>query len=261
MADKTSSDTGVSSVVGGGRSFDLLNGCLVDGDPEQLKRQRKIRRRALALSISLQAIALAVILLMPLLGKPATISLSNAIYLPLPPYRSQPPQRPPVAQPLHRPRVKPTGFFQPTRIPTRIDPNPQPPEPVDPVPPVGGGTIPGAIPIADPRATTQPPPPPPQPKTPKVVHLSQIDASRLVSRIEPIYPVLAKQIGKSGKVELHAMIGEDGTIQSLEAVSGDPMFFASAMQAVKQWRYTPTMLNGQAVKVDTYITVIYNMTR
>ena len=93
------------------------------------------------------------------------------------------------------------------------------------------------------------------------MHFSHIDASKLVKRVEPIYPVLAKQIGKSGKVELHAIIGEDGTIQSLEAVGGDPMFFASAMQAARQWRYTPTLLNGQAVKVDTYITVIYNMTR
>ena len=93
------------------------------------------------------------------------------------------------------------------------------------------------------------------------MHLSQIDASKLVYRVEPTYPVLMKQIGKSGKVDLHAIIGEDGTIQSLEAVGGDPMFFMSAMQAVKQWRYTPTMLNGQAVKVDTYITVIYNLSR
>jgi protein TonB len=125
-----------------------------------------------------------------------------------------------------------------------------------------GLNVPGAIPITDTRATTQLlPPAPTQPKTPKVVHLSQIDASKLISRVEPMYPVLAKQIGRSGKVELHAIIGEDGMIQSLEAVGGDPMFFASAMQAVKQWRYTPTMLNGQAVKVDTYITVIYNMTR
>jgi protein TonB len=122
-------------------------------------------------------------------------------------------------------------------------------------------SVPGAIPIDGSPVTTQPVPPPPQPKPPKVVHLSQIDASKLISRVEPTYPVLAKQIGKSGKVELHAIIGEDGMIQSLEAVGGDPMFFASAMQAVKQWRYTPTLLNGQAVKVDTYITVIYNIAR
>jgi periplasmic protein TonB len=239
----------------------LLNGCLVDGDVEQLRRERKIRRRALAISISLQAIALAVILLMPLLGRPAVISWN---VVPVPPYYSRPTPVHVVAAQVPQKRHIVEELFAPTSIPTRINPNPQPPDPGDDSVPFNGAgiNVPGAIPIGETRATTQPPPPTePKPKTPSVAHLSHIDASKLVSRIEPIYPVLAKQIGKSGKVELHAMIGEDGTIQSLEAVGGDPIFFASAMQAVRQWRYTPTMLNGQAVKVDTYITVIYNMTR
>ncbi len=241
-------------------AHDLLNACLVDGDSEQLKRERKIRRRALAISISLQAITLAVILLVPLLGKPAPISWN---VVPVPPYYSRPLQQHVVeTTTVRRPHFKPSTVTVPTRIPKTIDMHPQPPDPGDTTPVAGGIDLTGAIPMTDSRATTQPPPPvQPQLKTPKVVHLSQIDASKLVYRVEPVYPVLAKQIGRSGKVELHAIIGEDGTIQSLEAVSGDPMFFASAMQAAKQWRYTPTMLNGQAVKVDTYITVIYNMTR
>ena len=240
---------------------DLLNGCLIDGDSEQRTRERKIRRRALVISISLQAIALAVILLVPLFAKPAPISVKN--FVPMPPYYSRP--KPPhimVAQVIHQQRVMPRTLFAPTRIPERIDMRPQPQQqsnvdsfPID----IPGVDITGAIPGTDTRVGTPVPPPPP--KAPKVVHLSQIDASKLVSRVEPTYPVLAKQIGRAGKVELHAIIGEDGTIQSLEAVGGDPMFFASAMQAVKQWRYTPTMLNGQAVKVDTYITVIYNIAR
>jgi periplasmic protein TonB len=242
-------------------AIDLLKACLVDGDSEQLKRERKIRRRALAISISLQAIALAVILLVPLLGRPAVISWN---VVPVPPYYSRPtPVHVAETQVEHRPRFKPRSLTVPTFIPQTINMEPQPPDPGDNAAPIRDGIdMTGAIPIADTRAATPPPPPlMQQPKAPKVVHLSQIDASKLVSRVEPIYPVLAKQIGKSGKVELHAIIGENGTIQSLEAVDGDPMFFASAMQAVKQWRYTPTMLNGQAVKVDTYITVIYNMTR
>ena len=243
-------------------AHELLNGSLVDGDSEQRKRERKIRRRALAISISLQVIALAVILLVPLFAKPAPISVKN--FVPMPPYYSRP--KPPhvmVAQVIHQQRVMPRTLFAPTRIPQRIDNTPQQQIIADPIPSnISGVDITGAMPPTDSRAGTQPlVPPPPQPKTPKVVHLSQIDASKLISRIEPTYPVLAKQIGRSGKVELHAIIGEDGAIQSLEAVGGDPMFFASAMQAVKQWRYTPTMLNGQAVKVDTYITVIYNIAR
>jgi TonB family protein len=241
-------------------AHDLLNGCLVDGDAEQQRGQRKIRRRALVISITLQAIVVAVILLVPLLGKPAPIS--RGIVVPLPPYYSHSPQPHVAVAQVVRQHLKSHTVFAPTSIPKHINTEPEPPQQIgDTTPVVGGINLTGLTPMTDSRATTQPPPPvPPQPKTPKVVHLSQIDASKLVHRAEPIYPVLAKQIGRSGKVELHAIIGEDGMIQSLEAVGGDPMFFTSAMQAVRQWRYTPTMLNGQAVKVDTYITVIYNMT-
>jgi periplasmic protein TonB len=241
---------------------ELLNDCLVDGDSEHRKRERKIRRRALAISISLQAVVLAVILLLPMLGRPAVISWK---VVPVPPYYSRPtPVHVVDTQILRHAPTKATGWYDLRHIPQQIINPTRAVEPLrDDDPFHGAGiNVPGATPFDGARGSSQPPPPVvTQAKTPKVVHFSQIDSSKLISRVEPIYPVLAKQIGRSGKVELHAMIGEDGTIQSLEAVGGDPMFFTSAMQAVKQWRYTPTMLNGQAVKVDTYITVIYNMTR
>jgi TonB family protein len=62
-------------------------------------------------------------------------------------------------------------------------------------------------------------------------------------------------------VELRAIIATDGTIQSLQVVSGDPLFYQSVLEAVRQWRYRPTVLNGIAVEIDTFITVIYNMQR
>ena len=74
-------------------------------------------------------------------------------------------------------------------------------------------------------------------------------------------PTLARQIGRGGRVDLRAIIAIDGSIQSLEVVGGDPMFYPSALEAVRQWRYAPTVLNGQRVEVDTYITVIYSMQR
>jgi protein TonB len=74
-----------------------------------------------------------------------------------------------------------------------------------------------------------------------------------------VYPALARQLHRSGRVELHAIIGTDGSVQSLEVVSGDPLFINSAKEAVLQWRYRPTFLNGQAVEVDTYISVIYTL--
>ena len=81
----------------------------------------------------------------------------------------------------------------------------------------------------------------------------------LMRRIEPLYPKLAIQIHREGRVELHAIIATDGTIQSLQVVSGDPLFLQSALDAVRQWRYHPTILNGQPVEIDTHITVIYSL--
>ena len=79
----------------------------------------------------------------------------------------------------------------------------------------------------------------------------------LIHRVEPVYPTLAKQTHRDGRVELRAIIGTDGTIQSLQIVVSDPLFDISAREAVSQWRYRPTILNGQPVEIDTYITVIY----
>ena len=62
-------------------------------------------------------------------------------------------------------------------------------------------------------------------------------------------------------MELRAIIATDGTIQSLQVVSGDALFLQSALDAVRQWRYHPTILNGQPVEIETYITVIYTLQR
>ena len=83
----------------------------------------------------------------------------------------------------------------------------------------------------------------------------------LIHRVEPTYPTLPKQLGRSGRVELRAIIATDGTIQSLRVVSGDPLFYQSALDAVSQWKYRPTVLNGEPVEIDTFITVIYNIER
>lgn len=81
----------------------------------------------------------------------------------------------------------------------------------------------------------------------------------LIRRVEPKYPLLAIQTHREGRVELRATIATDGTIQSLEIVGGDAIFYLSAREAVSQWLYRPTVLNGQKVEVDTYITVVYTM--
>jgi protein TonB len=94
---------------------------------------------------------------------------------------------------------------------------------------------------------------------PQIIHKTQLDPGMLLRRVEPFYPPLALQIRREGRVELRAIIGTDGSIQSLQVVAGDPLFLQSAIDAVRQWHYKPTYLNGQAVEVDTYITVVCTM--
>jgi protein TonB len=93
------------------------------------------------------------------------------------------------------------------------------------------------------------------------ISLGHIEAALLVHRVEPVYPRLPLQMHREGRVELRAIIATDGSIQALEVVSGDPLFYASALAAVREWRYRPTILDGQAVEVDTQISVIYTLIR
>jgi protein TonB len=97
--------------------------------------------------------------------------------------------------------------------------------------------------------------------TPSIVRVTHLDPAMLIRRVEPVYPTLPRQTGREGRVELRAIIGTDGTVSSLQFLDGDSMFYQSALDAVRQWRYKPTLLNGRAVEVDTHITVIYKLNR
>ncbi len=247
-------------------SLGSLSGCLVDGDAEQLTRQRRSKRRALAISIFLQSAVLAVLILVPLFSKAERISLT--IVTPIPPYShyrdashnaaTQPPRR-------HGPQT-PCRFCAPPNIPPTIVMRDQSSSATETEEPIDGlgqnipGGIDGAIPLSDP---SQRGPRREDIETrvvrPRILHVTQIDPAMLIRRIEPRYPALAIQAHREGRVELRAIIGTDGTIQSLQVVSGDPLFLISAREAVQQWRYKPTYLNGQAVEIDTFITVVYVM--
>ena len=246
-------------------SLGSLGVCLVEGSPDQRRRARRLRRRALAFSILIQTTALALLLLLSLFGKTEHIAL--AIPTPIPPYSPYTgPSRDPGVPRAHREQRGPCHFCVPQNIPriivtygtTRSDQGPNDP-------PQGLGlSIPGApgglLPIPDARSPVPPPPPVEQRVArPTVVRRTRLDPAMLIYRVEPIYPDLPKQIHKEGRVELHARIATDGSIQSLEVVGGDPMFIQSALEAVRQWRYRPTILNGQPVEIDTHITVIYTM--
>ncbi|HXE34653.1 MAG TPA: M56 family metallopeptidase [Verrucomicrobiae bacterium] len=88
-----------------------------------------------------------------------------------------------------------------------------------------------------------------------------LEASSRITKVQPVYPDSAKSAGISGTVILHAVISKDGKPLSLRVMNGqiDPDLARSAVEAVSQWRYTPTLLNGEPIEVDTTITVIYSL--
>ena len=77
----------------------------------------------------------------------------------------------------------------------------------------------------------------------------------LILRVQPLYPPLARQARIQGQVVLRAVISRSGAIENLQVLSGHPMLVQSAIDAVKQWHYRPYSLNGEAVEVETQVTV------
>jgi TonB family protein len=101
----------------------------------------------------------------------------------------------------------------------------------------------------------------PQGTRPLRVRVSQgVMQGMVISKVPPIYPPDAKAARIQGSVVIEAIIGKDGNIQSERLISGHPTLAPAAMDAVKQWKYRPYLLNGQAVEVDTQITVNFTLT-
>ena len=96
------------------------------------------------------------------------------------------------------------------------------------------------------------------PATAKRIRISQgVTKGLLIQKIEPKYPRLAMQARIQGQVLLFAIIGKDGDIRQLTLVSGHPVLVPAAIEAVKQWRYRPFLLNGEPVEVETNVTVTF----
>jgi protein TonB len=102
-------------------------------------------------------------------------------------------------------------------------------------------------------------PPPPKPTQTRIRQGGAVTAASLINRVQPVYPPLARQTRISGTVRLHAIISKSGGVQQLEVLSGHPLLVQAALDAVKQWRYRPTTLNGEPVEVDTTIDVIFSL--
>ena len=196
-----------------------------------------------------------------------------------------PPPPPPAAAPPKVVKVIPRQFdagrlMAPKTIPKEIAiiKEDELPPPVSAAAGVVGG-VPGGVPGgtmggviggiigAVPAAAPPPPPPPvvkeaPKPVTPQRIRVGgNVQAARLVRQPKPAYPPLARQARIQGTVRFTAIIGKDGTIQNLQLMSGHPLLVQSATDAVKQWVYQPTQLNGEPVEVITQIDVNFTLTQ
>jgi len=154
--------------------------------------------------------------------------------------------------------VKSHAFVAPTVIPKKIEAvnEAAPPQ----VQNQTGTGIPGGIGDTMGGLGTAPAPPPPPKAMPQRIHVGgNVENAKLVRKVTPQYPSIARAAHISGTVVLHAVIAKNGTVQQLKYVSGPALLMASAMNAVREWRYEPTELNGQPVEVDTTIQVVYSL--
>jgi protein TonB len=96
-------------------------------------------------------------------------------------------------------------------------------------------------------------------KPKQVVPGGKVRMAQLIYRVEPQYPPLARQMRVSGTVELAGIIATDGHIRELKVRSGSPLLSAAALEAVRQWIYEPTLLDGEPVELIATISVIFRL--
>lgn len=225
------------------------------------KTKRTHKSWTVLLSTVVQGLILGVMILIPLIyteALPKTL-LSTFLVAPPPP----PPPPPPAAAPVKiiRPKIIPTqSTVAPRVIPKNVeivkDEAPDLAGGVDGGFGVAGGTgnVLGGI-LGGPSG-----PAPPKPAAPARIKVGgQVQAAKMLRQTLPVYPAIAKTAHVAGTIILHAIIAKDGTVQALEYVSGPPLLMKAAMDAVREWRYTPTQLNGDPVEVDTTISVVFSL--
>lgn len=127
-------------------------------------------------------------------------------------------------------------------------------------PGVSGSTMLGAYsPLAAVATPASPELPPPAPGVKRITIGGNVQSSKLVQQPRPVYPPLAKQARIMGVVKLQAVINADGTMKNLAVISGHPLLIPAALEAVRQWVYAPTLLNGEPVEVVTQIDVNFTL--
>ncbi len=222
------------------------------------------------LSMVLQVTILFVLILIPLIyteALPRTMLTTLLVAPPPPP----PPPPPPVATQVVR--VKPVErlmqagkLVAPKAIPKDIKIIKEEEMPPDVMVGVTGG-VPGGVPggqaggviggVIGGMVGNAPPPPKATPG--RIRQGGNVQAAKLINRVQPTYPPLARQARIQGTVRLHAIIAKDGTVQQLEVLSGHPLLVQAALDPVRQWRYQPTLVNGGPVEVVTTFGVIFSL--
>lgn len=241
--------------------FGNVGRSILEVEVTEVGRARQLRGRAMVASLSLEATAIACLLLWSLTQ--TAVLPEEHRPAPTPVFPSTPRANPLPARKPDRPAPSSRAILsgprlpQPRRIPSRVEAssNNEPPE-INWVSPTEGGLGP-AIGGAGARADLVAQ----QPKTRRLalVLSGGVIEARRIHYVQPRYPLTAKLIHLTGTVQLRAIIGTDGLVQNLQVVSGNPILAKAAIDAVRQWRYQPTRLSGEPVEVETVITVEFHM--
>jgi protein TonB len=230
------------------------------------------------LSFVAQMILLGIAVIIPMIYFNVLPRTQLTSFLVAPPPPPPPPPPPAAAAPVVKVKVIPRQFdagrlMAPKSIPTRIA---EIREEELPPPSTGGGVAGGIVGgvagglaggvlggiIGSVQTAVLPPPPPKKEATPQRIRVGgNVQQAKLVRQPRPVYPPLAKQARIQGVVKLSAIIAKDGTIQHLEVISGHPLLIPAALEAVKQWVYQPTLLNGEPVEVVTQIDVNFTLSQ
>lgn len=220
------------------------------------------------ISFALQVMIVGVMVLIPLIFTEALPKTQLMTFLVAPP--PPPPPPPPAAAPVKIVRHIETDIVNgelrtPTKIPKKVQmiKEDEAPPPMATTGVLGG--VPGGVPggsmggvIGSVLSST--PVAVPKVATPQRVRVSSgVQQGLLVRRVQPTYPPLARQARIQGTVLLQAQISKDGTIENLTLLSGHPMLAPAAIEAVKQWKYRPYLLNGEPVEVETQIQVNFTL--
>ena len=221
-------------------------------------------------SFVFQLVLVGILVLIPLLFTEALPKTQLMTFLVAPP-PPPPPPPPPSAAPVKVVKQVQTDFVNgqlrtPTKIPEKVQmiKEDEAPPPVMSASGVVGG-VPGGVPGGQMGGViggiiSSTPVAVPKVATPQRVRVSQgVTQGLLIRKVQPVYPPLARQARIQGQVLLQAEISRDGTIENLRLISGHPMLAPAAIEAVKQWRYKPYILNGEPVEVETQITVNFTL--